>query len=51
MKKKLRKNWALGFLSILSIRGFIGLFVGDWMQTAWILWIAWVIFFIPVEEN
>ena len=50
MNKKLRKNWALGFLGFLSSRAIPAVLVGDWMNAYWILLAIWFIYFIPVKE-
>jgi len=43
----MRKDWFLGFLGFLAIRGFIGLIYGDWGEA---LWIGWFFHFIPKKS-
>ncbi len=49
--KKMRKDWPLGFLSLLSIQGFVGLANGDYLQAVWIAWLAWLVFFMPQKNK
>lgn len=49
--KKMKKEWPLGFLSLLSIHGFAGLLQGDYLQAVWIAWLAWLVFFIPRKSG
>jgi hypothetical protein len=50
MRNKIRENWMLGFLGLLSIRAIPAIVVGDWMNASWILWAIWFIYFIPVKR-
>lgn len=46
----MRKDWPLGFLSLMSIRGIIGIINGDWLEAVWIGWIGWAVYFIPEKK-
>ncbi len=47
----MRREWPLGFMSLLSIQGFIGLARGDYLQALWIVWLAWLAAFIPQKSK
>ncbi len=51
MVNKYRRNWPLGFLSLLSIRAIPAIISGDWLNASWILWIVWIIYFFPVKNK
>jgi len=48
---KMRKDWPLAFLSLMSIRGFAGIVQGDWLEAVWIAWLGWLAYLLPVKEN
>jgi hypothetical protein len=37
MKKKLRKDWMLGFLGFLGFLGIPGILTQDWLDMVWLL--------------
>jgi hypothetical protein len=41
----MKRIWPLGFLSLMSIYGFIGLFNQNYSQAIWIVWIIWLLYF------
>jgi len=48
MKKKLRKNWMLGFLGFASLIAIPQYSVAGWVGLSWVFWF---IYFIPVLNN
>lgn len=50
MKKKLQKDWMLGFLGIFGFNGIPEIITQDWFGTLWILWFIWFIKFIPRKQ-
>lgn len=51
MKKKLRKNWWLGFLGFLALLGIPGILTQDWLDMIWLVWVVWLIYFIPLKSK
>ena len=47
----MRKHWPLGFLSLMAIRGVVGIVNGDWLEAVWIVWLGWLVYFIPVKSE
>jgi len=48
---KFKKTWPLCFLALLSIRGFVGLFEGNYNELIWLVWLSWLSALIPVKKT
>jgi len=51
MKKQFKKDWALGFLGIMTLQGLSYFQTYNWQDLLWFLWIAWFLYFIPVKKK
>jgi len=52
MKKKLRKDWMLGFLGFMSFTGFrYFLTGGEWLNLILFSWVIWFVYFIPIKSE
>ncbi|MCK9596794.1 hypothetical protein M0R19_06405 [Candidatus Pacearchaeota archaeon] len=50
-KKQFRKNWALGFLSLMAFQSIRYIDSKNWLDLLWILWIVWAVYFIPIKNK
>jgi hypothetical protein len=50
-KKKLRKNWYIGFFGLFASSGIVGIGQNNPGLLAWFLGILWFLFFIPVKQE
>jgi len=45
-----RKDWPLGFLGFVGLRGIGGILEGNFTDSLWIAWFAWFAYFIPHKK-
>ena len=49
IKRKLRKNWMLGFLGLMSFMGLRFFETGERLYLIWFAWVLWFAWFIPLK--
>ncbi len=49
VKKKLKKNWQMGFFGFFAFFAIPGLLRGEIVWASWLLWMVWFVYFIPIE--
>jgi hypothetical protein len=50
-KRKLRKDWMLGFLGLMSFMGLRYFQTGEWLYLIWLAWALWFTWFIPLKSE
>jgi hypothetical protein len=50
-KRRLRKDWMLGFLGLMSFMGLRYFQSGEWLYLIWFIWVLWLPWFIPLKTD
>ncbi|MBD3247497.1 hypothetical protein GF378_02655 [Candidatus Pacearchaeota archaeon] len=50
-RKRLRKNWQLGFFGLFAIYAIPGIINKNWGQAIWLVWVLWFLYFIPIKHS
>jgi len=50
-KRKLRKEWMLGFLGLMSIMGLRYFLTGECLYLIWFTSVLWFAWFIPLKSE